>query len=172
VSPTRVGLPGKPRASGNGGWRGTQRGVRWLRGCRPTPIHIPRGDSGARRWATRTGQGCDALAACSESGVGDGVVSTPSSPAAGDRGNGEPGCRCPTGAALRPTNRRGVSGKPGWGVSPQAPEGNRREWHRRGGFGLKLLAVRIARVRSWGWDTPYGEQRMSPRVAPASFWSS
>ena len=51
-------------------------------------------------------------------------------PTAGDRGNAEPGCRCPTGAALRPTNRRGVSGKPGWGVSPQAPEGNRREWHR------------------------------------------
>jgi len=56
------------------------------------------------------------------------------SPAAGDRGKKEPGCRCPTGPALRPTSTRGGSGKPGWSVSSQPPEGDWREGHRRGGF--------------------------------------
>jgi hypothetical protein len=39
-------------------------------------------------------------------------------------------------------------------------------------MGLKLLAARIARVCTWGWDTPYGEQGMSPRVLPATPGSS
>jgi hypothetical protein len=76
VSPTHVALPGKPRASGNGGWRGTQRGARSLRGGRSIPIRstYPGGTLGmVDGWATRTGQGCDALAARSESGVGGGV---------------------------------------------------------------------------------------------------
>ena len=45
-APTCVRLPGKPRASGNGGWRGTQRGARSLRSGRSTLIHIPGGDPG------------------------------------------------------------------------------------------------------------------------------
>jgi hypothetical protein len=58
-SPTCAALPGKPRAGGNPGWRGTQRGVRWLRGCRSIPIHTyPGGTLGMiDGWATRTG--CD-----------------------------------------------------------------------------------------------------------------
>ena len=46
-------------------------------------------------------------------------------------GNPRPG---PTGPALRPTSARGVSGKPGWSVSSQPPEGDWREGHRGGGF--------------------------------------
>ena len=84
----------------------------------------------ARRWATRKGRGCDASAVRPESGVG-GLVP---SPAAGDRGKKEPGCRCPTGPALRPTSTRGESGKPGWSVSSQPPEGDWREGHRGGGL--------------------------------------
>ena len=134
VSPTHVALPGKRGAGGNPGSPRTQRGARWLRGCRSIPIRstYPGGTLGIDGWATRTGQRGSALAACSESGGW--CPHTSSSPAAGDRGNSEPGCRCPTGPALRPTNKRGVSGKPGWGVSSQAPEGNRREWHRGGGL--------------------------------------
>jgi len=37
-------------------------------------------------------------------------------------------------------------------------------------FGLKPLAARIARVCTWGCDTPYGEQAVSPRVLPATLW--
>jgi len=57
----------------------------------------------------------------------------------------------------------------GWGVSPQAPEepeGVAQEGRRK----LKLLAVRIARVSTCGWDTRYGEQDVSLRVLPASLW--
>jgi hypothetical protein len=178
VSPTHVALPGKPRACRNARWRGTQRGARWLRGCRSTSIHTyPGGTPGIDGWATRTRQGCDALAACSESGEGDGVqiniIYRPSSPAAGDRVNHEPGCRCPTGAALRPTNKRGVSSGNRWlGREPPGsrgqPEGVAQEGRRK----LKLLAVRIARVRSCGWDTRYGEQNASVRVLPATLWPS
>jgi hypothetical protein len=94
-------------------------------------------------------------------------------PAAGDRGNLEPGCRCPTGAALRPTNKRGVSSGNRWlGREPPGsrgqPEGVAQEGRRK----LKLLAARIARIRSWGWDTPYGEQNASVRVLPATPWPS
>jgi len=142
VPPTRVGLPGKPRASRNGGWRGTQRGARSPRGGRSIPIRstYPGGTLGiVDGWATRTGQRGSALAVRPESGVGGGVYINIihidiTFPAAGDRGKKEPGCRRPTGPALRPVNKHGVSGKPGWGVSSQAPEGNRREWHRRGGL--------------------------------------
>ena len=96
-------------------------------------------------------------------------MSASPSPAAGDRGNAEPGRRCPTGAALRPTNKRGVSSGNRWlGREPPGsrgqPEGVAQEGRRK----LKLLAVRIARVGSCGWDTRYGEQRMSPRVRPLS----
>jgi hypothetical protein len=68
------------------------------------------GEPRARCWATRKGRGCDAPAVRPESGVG-GLVP---SPAAGDRGKKEPDRRCPTGPALRPVNRHGVSvaGKP------------------------------------------------------------
>jgi hypothetical protein len=77
VSPTHVALPGKPRACRNARWRGTQRGARWLRGCRSTSIHTyPGGTPGIDGWATRTGQGWDTLAACSESGEGDDVFNT------------------------------------------------------------------------------------------------
>jgi hypothetical protein len=172
VSPTHVALPGKPRARGNPRWRGTQRGARCLRGCRSIPIHTyPEGILGIDGWATRTGRGCDAPAACSESGVGDGVVSTPSSPAAGDRGNGEPGCRCPTGPALRPTNKRGVSSGNRWldRKGPRLPRATGGSGT-GGGASPKLLAARIARVCTWGWDTPYGEQRVSPRVLLATLW--
>jgi hypothetical protein len=63
-----------------------------LRGRRSIPLHTyPEGTLGmVDGWATRTGQGCDALAACSESGVGGGAVSASPSPAAGDRGNWNP----------------------------------------------------------------------------------
>ena len=64
--------------------------------------------------------------------VGSGVVRCPHHlpppPVIGETQN--PVAVCPTGAALRPTNKRGVSGKPGWTARSQAPEGNRREWHR------------------------------------------
>jgi hypothetical protein len=145
-----------------------------LRSRRSIPIQTyPEWILGIDGWATRTGQRGSALAACSESGVGDGVVSTPSSPAAGDRANGRPGCRCPTGAALRPTNKRGVSSGNRWlGREPPGsrgqPEGVAQEGRRK----LKLLAARIARVRSCGWDTRYGEQNASVRVLPATPWPS
>jgi hypothetical protein len=81
MSPTCVRLPGKRGAWGNPRSLRTQRGARSLRGGRSIPIHTYLGGTlGVDGWATRTGQGCDALAACSESGIGDGVVSTPSSP--------------------------------------------------------------------------------------------
>ncbi len=148
ISPTCVRLPGKPRASGNGGWRGTQRGARSPRGGRSIPIRstYPGGTLGIDGWATRTGQRGSALAACSESGIGDGVCINTNIvyghhlPHRRWSGKCEPGCRRPTGPALRPTNRRGVSGKPGWGVSPQTPEvseGVAQEGRRK----LKLLAA-------------------------------
>jgi len=61
-------------------------------------------------------------------------------PTAGDRGNAEPDCWCPTGAALRPTNRRGVSSGNRWlGREPPGsrgqPEGVAQEGRRK----LKLL---------------------------------
>jgi hypothetical protein len=88
------------------------------------------------------------------------LPSISSSLTAGDRGNTEPGCRCPTGPALRPTNKRGVSGKPGWGVSPQAPEGNRREWHGRGGIaktpGRAHSSGLYTGVRNPPWGTGRG----------------
>jgi hypothetical protein len=37
--PHTARLPGKPRASRNRGWRGTQRGAWRLRGCHSIPIH-------------------------------------------------------------------------------------------------------------------------------------
>jgi class 3 adenylate cyclase len=136
VSPTHVALPGKPRASGNGGWRGTQRGARSLRGGCSIPIRTyPEWILGIDGWATRTGRGCDAPAACSESGIGDGVHQHQHRlciifPTAGDRGNSEPGCRCPTGAALRRTNRRAVSSGNRWldRKGPRPPR-FRRGWH-------------------------------------------
>jgi hypothetical protein len=65
--------------------------------------------------------------------VGSGVVRiAPPSPTAGDRGNAEPGRRCPTGAALRPVNRHGVSGNRLDRKGPRPPR-FRRGWHRRGG---------------------------------------
>jgi len=74
VSPTRVALPGKPRAGGNPGWRGTQRGARSLRGGCSIPIRTyPEWILGIDGWATRTGQRGSALAVRPESGVGGGV---------------------------------------------------------------------------------------------------
>ncbi len=174
MSPTRVGLPGKRGAGGNPGSPRTQRGVRCLRGCRPIPIHTyPEGTLGIDGWATRTGQRGSALAVRPESGVGDGVVSTPSSPTAGGRGNSEPGCQRPTGPALRPVNRHGVSGKPGWSVSSQPPEGDWREGHRRGGFaetpGRAHSSGRFMGVRYPLWGTgrePTGSARHT--LAPLS----
>jgi hypothetical protein len=95
-----------------------------LRSRRSIPIQTyPEWILGIDGWATRTGQRGGALAVRPESGVGDGVVSTPSSPTAGDRGNSEPDCRCPTGPALRPVNKHGVSGKPGWTAKVPGPRG-------------------------------------------------
>ena len=91
-------------------------------------------------------------------------------PTAGDREKRQPDRRCPTGPALRPTNKRGVSGKPGWTARSQAPEGNRREWHRG-----EAKAANPGRAHSSGlymgvryplWGT--GCQRTG---TPINYWS-
>jgi hypothetical protein len=58
VSPTHVALPGKRGAWGNPRSLRTQRGARWLRGCRSIPIQTYLGGTlGIDGWATRTGRG-------------------------------------------------------------------------------------------------------------------
>jgi len=170
VSPTCVGLPGKPRAGGNPGWRGTQRGARRLRGCRSIPIQT------YPEWILGIGLGDPDRSERKRSGCvfrkwGRGWCDPhhlPLPPVIGETQN--PVAVCPTGAALRPTNRRGVSSGDRWlGREPPGSRGQP-EGVAQGGYpnGIETLAVRIASVRSWGWDTPYGEQNASVRVALAS----
>jgi hypothetical protein len=137
--PHTARLPGKPRAPRNRGWRGTQRGAWRLRGCHSIPIHTYPGGTLGMTLGDPDRSGLR-YSGCLFRKWGRGwcgyfhhLPSISSSPTAGERGKKEPGRRRPTGPALRPTNKRGVSGKPGWSVSSQAPEGNRREWHGRGG---------------------------------------
>jgi hypothetical protein len=172
-SPTHVALPGKRGASGNGGSPCTQRGARWLRGCRSIPIHTyPGGTLGVT--VGRPGQVRAEMLWLPVPKAGLGMVwhphHLPLPPVIGERTNpiaGAPraqrwGPRINVGCHRNRWLDREVPGPRGFGGGGT-----------RGIHGLsygETLTARIARVRSWRWDTSYGEQRVSSRVVPATLW--